>query len=307
MINSGVYLPRVVVEQRIASYMPRDAPPAWSHVGDEVRALVAKADPLVPYDAAELLSVLSRLALFCHGQGQPSRAWLEPSTIDWFLDVGCRHLSSGTRATYRSRLRRLREAIHGGEAPPIPLSASTAHQPYTAGEQAALWSFASNQPTDRLRRGARTLLALGLGVGLPSEEIIPLLAGQVRVISNGAVVVEVHGRRPRLVVCRHRWEPVLAELADTAGSEHLFLPGAVRGKNLITNFLGRAHRSPATPEIKISRLRDTWLVEHLTVGTPLTVIVAAAGLDGLGALDRLLPYLPVSSPEAAERQLRGER
>lgn len=44
--------------------------------------LVAKADPLVPYQASELLSVLARLALFCHGQGQPSRAWLEPATID---------------------------------------------------------------------------------------------------------------------------------------------------------------------------------------------------------------------------------
>jgi hypothetical protein len=306
MIASGVYLPRRAVGRRVETFVPHDAGPAWTRVAPAVRALVLQADPLVPYDAAELLSVLARLAMFCDGHGvTDTRAWLTPTTIDWFLDLGCTGLSSHTRSTYRARLRRLSEAIRGtDEAKPIPLSASESGWPYTPGEQAGLWSWARAQPTDTLRTGCALLLALGLGCGLSADEVIDLRAGSVRVIGNGAVVVEVTGRRARLVVCRQRWEQVLTEHVQAAGSGFLFRPNAVRAKNLVSNFLARAHRGPTTPPVKLGRLRNTWIVEHLAAGTPLPVLVAAAGLDGLSSLDRLLPHLPVVGAERAERHLR---
>ncbi|HEX4700654.1 MAG TPA: hypothetical protein VH352_00865, partial [Pseudonocardiaceae bacterium] len=159
-------------------------------------------------------------------------------------------------------------------------------------------------PTEALRTGCRLLLALGLGCGVSADEVIDLRVGSVRVVGNGAVVVEVTGRRARLVICRQRWEHLLAEHVETAGCGYLFRPNAVRAKNLVSNFLARAHRGPATPPVKVGRLRDTWIVEHLAAGTPLPVLVAAAGLDGLSSLDRLLPHLPVVGPERAERHLR---
>ncbi|MFD0200063.1 MULTISPECIES: hypothetical protein [Saccharothrix] len=294
------------MSRRVDTFVPRGAGPAWGRVAGQVRALVLRADPLVPYDAAELMSVLARLAMFCdgHGVAEP-RSWLEPSTVDWFLDVGCVGLSSHTRSTYRARLRRLAEAIHGvDDAKPIALSASDTSRPYSAGEQAALWSWARAQPTDALRAGCSQLLALGLGCGLAADEVIDLRTGCVRVLDDGTVVVEVLGRRARLVVCRQRWESVLAEQVTGTGGGFLFRPNAVRAKNLVSNFLARAHRGPTTPPVRLSRLRDTWIIEHLVAGTPLPVLAAAAGLDGLSSLDRLLPHLPGVNAARARRHLR---
>ncbi|MFD9891551.1 hypothetical protein ACFWY9_19620 [Amycolatopsis sp. NPDC059027] len=294
------------MQRRIATFVPRDTPPAWDRVCDRVRALVSQAGPGLPYDAAELMSVVARLAMFCDGHGIiDARTWLDASTIDWFLDLGCSGLSSHTRATYRARLRRLSDAVHGVDgAIPIPLSASDTARPYTSGEQASLWSWARSQPTDGLRTACILLLTLGLGCGLSTEEVIALRAGQVRVVGNGAVVIEILGRRARLVVCCQRWEQALAgQLADVE-SEFLFRPKTVRAKNLVSNLLGRAHRSPTTPPVKVARMRDTWLAEHLAAGTPLPVLVAAAGLDGLSSLDRLLPHLPQVGAQRAERHLR---
>ena len=299
-------MPRRAVERRIATYVPRNAPPAWDRVAGGVRTMVSRAGPGLPYDAAELMSVLARLAMFCDGHGiADPMSWLEPTTIDWFLDLGCTGLSTHTRSTYRARLRRLSEAIRGVDgAKPVPMSASDTSCPYTASEQAALWSWACGQPTGALRDGCKQLLALSLGCGLAADEITGLNSGGVRVLGNGAVVVEVPGRRSRLVVSRQRWEAVLADQAARSGVGFLFRPNAVRAKNLVSNFLARTHRSPTIPQVRVSRLRDTWLAEHMAAGTPLTVLVATAGLDGLSSLDRLLPHLPAIAAERAQRYLR---
>ncbi|RKT51873.1 hypothetical protein [Saccharothrix australiensis] len=294
------------MERRIATYVPRNAPPAWDRVAGEVRALVSRAGPGLPYDAAELMSVTARLAMFCDGHGiTDPTSWLEPTTVDWFLDLGCVGLSRHTRSTYRARLRRLSEAVCGVDGgKPVPLSASDTSRPYTAGELAALWSWARGQPTAALRDGCQQLLVLGLGCGLSADEVIDLHAGCVREVGNGAVVVEITGRRSRTVICRDRWETVLADQSRRSHPGFLFRPHAVRAKNLVSNFLARTHRGPTTPQVRVSRLRDTWLAEHLAAGTPLTVLVAIAGLDGLSSLDRLLPHLPAVDARRAERHQR---
>ncbi|MDP4512060.1 hypothetical protein [Nonomuraea turcica] len=66
--------------------------------------------------------------------------------------VGAAHLREGTRATYRSKLLRLREAVIGtgcATGKPVKLSADTASRPYTSAELAALWRgpAASRPPT----------------------------------------------------------------------------------------------------------------------------------------------------------------
>lgn len=315
----------------IDAYIPADNPPGWRRVAAEVRATVAAALPFTPYPAGELMGVLAKLALFADAEGQPLQAglWLTREYIERFVLVGCASVGEATRANYRSKLLRLREAVNGGDCmtgKPARLSGSSASHPYTGAEQAALWAQACGQPNAELRDGMTVLLALGLGCGLDSSEIIPLRGGDIRTTRDdrqapreadsaptanngtGPVVTAVRGRRSRLVVCRRPWEQILAHqaarLADPNG--YIFRPGASkRAGNIVTNFISRTHPAPGTPHLKTTRLRSTWLVSLIEAGLPLHVIVTAGGLTSLHALSRLMPYVQRVAPGEAAQLLRG--
>src|SRR5690606_21027373 len=159
----------------------------------------------------------TQLALFCDGEGLPAKAevWLSREAIERFIAVGCPQVGESTRGNYRTRLLRLREIVLGSECrtgKPAKLSASVANSPCSRTELADLWGWASGQPTEELRWGCKTLMALGLGVGLDSPEVIPLRIHDVRRTSGGKgpVVVATRGTRKREILCRRPWENVLA-------------------------------------------------------------------------------------------------
>ncbi|MFF2353819.1 hypothetical protein ACFVVL_29055 [Kitasatospora sp. NPDC058115] len=238
-----------------------------------------------------------------------AQCWLSREVIERFVLVGCPTAGEATRGNYRSRLLRLREAVIGPEMAtgrPVKLSASTASRPYASSEITALWSWSLGQPTAELRHGCRTLLALGLGCGLDSPEIVPLRAHDVRATGSGMTAVGVRGARSRVVVCRRPWEQVLADAAHEASAPgaatYLFRPGALaRAKNTVTNFLARTVPDPACPPLQLGRARATWLVGLIDEGLPLPVILASAGLETLHGLTRVLPFLrPVPAERAAE-------
>ncbi|MEU5417839.1 hypothetical protein [Streptomyces sp. NPDC020667] len=281
-----------------------------------MRQIVREADPLLPYTATELLGVLAKLALFADSQGLPATAgaWLSGEFIEFFVLNGCPAVGEATQGNYRSRLLRLREAVIGPAlrtGKPVRLSASDASRPYSPDEQVALWGWAAGQPTATLRSGCRVLLALGLGVGLDSPEVVPLRVHDVRTAGTGSpVTVAVRGPRTRLVVCRQRIEGVLAHEAEVARQEglarYLFRPDAAgRGKNTVTNFLARTVKDPRVPALSMGRARATWLVALIDGGLPLTVIVAASGVKTLHGLSRVLPFARPAAPQAATDLLRG--
>ncbi|MFD3572547.1 hypothetical protein [Streptomyces sp. NPDC058644] len=280
--------------------------------------MVRLADPLVPYQARELLTALAQLALFSDGEGLPATAevWLSREVIERFIAIGCPSASDGTRGNYRARLLRLQEIVLGGPCrtgKPAKLSANSPNRPYSRTELADLWGWASGQPTAELRWGCKTLMALGLGVGLDSPEIIPLRAHDVRSPAStaGPAVVSTRGARERLILCRRPWEGVLASaaerLATPGAAQYLFRPNCYsRGTNTVTNFLGRTQPSPNAPRLVMGRLRSTWLVELFEQRLPITVIVAAAGVDTLHGLSRILPFLGAVPADEAARLLRGD-
>ncbi|MFE2718790.1 hypothetical protein ACFXKI_44430 [Streptomyces mirabilis] len=112
------------------------------------------------------------------------------------------------------------------------------------------------------------------------------------------------------ILCRRPWEGVLASAVDrlaTPGlAQYLFRPNChSRGTNTVTNFLARSQPSPNAPRLVMGRLRSNWLVELFEERLPITVIVAAAGVDTLHGLSRILPFLPAVTAEEAARLLRG--
>lgn len=281
--------------------------------------MVLLADPLTPYQARELLGALTQLALFCSGEGLPVTAevWLSREVIERFIAVGCPQVTERTRGNYRSRLLRLSEVVIGGVCATgkVPkLSGSSPHRPYSRTELADLWGWASGQPTEELRWGCKTLMALGAGCGLDSPEVIPLRVHDIRRPSGtgGPVVAVTRGARSREILCRRPWEGVLAAAADRldipGAASYLFRPSSHgRGTNTVTNFLCRTKPSQDVPRLVMGRLRSTWLVGLFNDRVPITVIVAAAGVDTLHGLSRILPFLDPVPAEQAAALLRGER
>ena len=73
----------------------------------------------------------------------------------------------------------------------------------------------------------------------------------------------------------------------------------------MVNFVDRARPSLSAPRLVMGRARATWIVELVDAGSPITVLVAAAGVESLHALSRFMPYFATLNPDAAAAWLRG--
>lgn len=231
--------------------------------------------------------------------------------IEAFIASGCPRAAESTRGNYRSRLLRLRALVLGPDLSSGDrqrLAGSHAQAPYTGAQLGQLWESAGAQPTPALRTGLKTLMALGLGCGLDTPEAHLVRARHVHQDpGTGATLVSVPGDRARITVCRYAWERILLEAA-TALDPDCFLvrPGAqTRGKNTVANFLARAHTPPGSLRLSMGRARATWIVELVDANVPLTTLIAAAGVDTLHALSRLMPYFAPTDPGTARLLLRG--
>jgi hypothetical protein len=177
--------------------------------------------------------------------------------------------------------------------------------PYSAQEVAWLSADALVQPTAGRVRAARALLALGAGAGLDGRWVSRVVAEEVT--SDGEMVFARAGEpSARVVPVLAGWEAEVLDLASSAGDEFLVgvrstsrnRAGALAASLIVGN--GR-------PRFSASRLRSTWLVTHLTLGTSLPVLVRAAGLQGVTVLSDLLPFVPVVDEAGALAMLRGVR
>jgi len=65
---------------------------------------------------------------------------------------------------------------------------------------------------------------------------------------------------------------------------------ATTSTTTVAGTLNRANAHHPPSKFNIERLRVTWLTRHVEAGTPLTVLMAAAGLATAGSLERCLAY-----------------
>ena len=120
---------------------------------------------------------------------------------------------------------------------------------------------------------------------------------------NGGVLVRVGEPVARTVPVLAHWQDELLELAATAGDEFL-VGGRSTSRNRAGSLAASLVVANGHPRFSASRLRSTWLVTHLTMGTRLPELARAAGLQGVTVLSDLLPFVPLLDEDEALAMLR---
>ncbi|PZF10004.1 hypothetical protein DEJ25_13605 [Curtobacterium sp. MCPF17_011] len=290
------------------NYTPKMPAEMWTRIGGFVRETVRSAAPKTPYTEKQLYPVtamLTRWAVETAGYPLKVKMLFHPATVDQFSRQGLVAYTNAGRATMRSKLRSMATALLGPDRAPDAkptITRSGPSAPYDEREIASLLSWASVQRSPERRSSAHALLALGLGMGLTGREICEVKAEDVH-RSDEAVELRVGGANPRRVVVIREWEDALRDRFDfMEGAGWLFRAGQEGGNaNLITDFVSR---NPGRVHLQARRMRATWIVRHLTSGTPLPVLIAAAGVQSAEAFDRLLPFVAGRDWESDRRFLR---
>ncbi len=297
---------------RIDSYRPAFPEKYWGPIEPFVRALMrdVQASATRPVDA--MLSVVAQYVLWTRqSAGLPleREVLLQRELIEEFINHGCPGVRKTSLATYRSRLLLMRKILLEAEgirvrAASTPFPAVDPARPYTVRDLAALRSWADGQhPATRIR-DAKVLLALGAGAGLRTEDLVRVTVNDVQMDDLG-VLINVHGRHPRSVPVLAEWEePIKTAVSSIPKGKPLFGEGRTSyNNNGVSNFLSRATGAGLKPSL--ARLRITWIVHHLTLGTPVVLLMQAAGIATLEAFDRYLTYVPDAGTLAFREALRG--
>jgi hypothetical protein len=253
------------------------------------------------------MTVITELVIWIDTLGLPVEPAVvfHPDNIDRFAAEGCAHLASGTQHNYRRQLRAAGAAVLGTEffpPPPLSLKRSVSLAPYSSGDIAALRSWCRGLSTERYRQGVAVILALGLGAGIPSQELNRMVGTDISVDADG-VTVNVIGDRARDVPVLDAWADSVAELAQRAGPAPIFLPERTSiERRQVPNFIAKCPKDEA-PTLNVSRLRNTWIIGHLSAGTHLIALAEAAGVDASQVV-KFSRFVSRLEPAVAHRLLR---
>ncbi|WP_223694853.1 hypothetical protein [Leifsonia poae] len=280
--------------ERGYTYRPINALPYWDQIGafiDQVVDDVAHEQRT----RRDVYPAVVPFVLWCwRTRGLPldrSRI-MRRAVADDFVQRGMPGYLTGSRATHRSALYRVIQALETDrtDSPGRPIPRRKPTQPYTAAEVAQLHSWAISQGTERRRLDAMMLLVLGLGAGLTSKELQSIRTRDIIVGPTGSLV-SVWEARPRVVPISPVWAERLSTVYDFLHRDAwAFRPGRTSARDgQITDFLIRARTHH---DIRPVRMRTTWLVEHLSNGTPPADLLRISGLQQLAALDRLVGFVP---------------
>jgi hypothetical protein len=249
---------------------------------------------------------LTRLLVWALGEHLPFdlETLLDPDTVERFCSEGLKDVRS--RGQYRTYLRFIGPKLTKKapwEPRPVPMGHRQVVRPHPPEELAAIRQDAYAQSSPTRRRSAVAIVALGAGAGLDGRWS-PKVRGTDVERDGEAVLVRVGPPVPRQVPVLAEFEQDLLGLAEEAG-DGLLIGGQSTSKNRASALARRFEVGHGHPALNASRLRATWLVHHLTVGTRLPELAAAAGLQGTGLFSDLLAFVPALPEEEARRMLRG--
>jgi hypothetical protein len=263
------------------------------------RLVVSQAAPPGRDRAKNLLWAAGRLASWAIPLGiEPvPEVLLHPSVIERFT-AHSPGLSGPARRTLRTNLRFIARAVVPQLDPAdAPLPRERARAPYTPAEIAGFLALADAQPTAARRARAAGLVCLGAGAGLIRSDLRAVRGTDVCARAGG-VIVQVHGRRPRVVPVLARYHDRLLAAAGFAGAQ-LVTGGTSPARKNVTNPLARSLAGgPRLPRLDTSRLRATWLAEAAQlIGLP--AFMRAAGITCSQRLGDIIAGLDPGGEEQA--------
>lgn len=201
-------------------------------------------------------------------------------------------VSTRSRATYRAHLRRVgRCATRRAPWPAAPDRYSPtqpAAKPYSAAELCGLWAAAATQATHRRGHVFKACLALGLGAGLRTAELVEVTATQVVEIgSSGVLQVRL---LDRVVPVRAECTAALREVCHARPGGPIIGPETTAADRLYRHLKGVESASRA-PTIRVGRLRATWAVKVLNGGVTISEFRRLSGTTSAKTIAMLADYV----------------
>lgn len=262
------------------------------------------------------LAAVGGLARWVHRTRQPltrEHVFSEETRYRWIGGAG--HLTTESARIYAVRLELIADTLNGvtaGRRLPRATKVQEAPlEPLTLMEEADLWTWSRGlRPLTRRQRVQATLI-LGLGTGLTRSEKYAVRSEDVAVDADGVhVTLNLTNGATRIVTCRRDWEDRLSTIAFETPPEHLLMAPwrtTMPQGTVADEAMRRAHKYNPPAAFNNLRLRNTWLCRHLEAGTPLKVLMAAAGMAEANHLHKLLTLLPDVDPALAKHTLRDPR
>jgi len=289
----------------VAAYIGRWRPSSVSpRAAAFARDVIEKTAPEGQERARNLLWAAGKLADYAIPLGLEAvpEVLLHPSVAERFTRCAP-GLSGVARRTLRTNLRFIgRRVVPHLYPADLPLPRERSKQPYSRAEIDGFLALADAQPTAGRRMRAAGLVCLGAGAGLIRGDLRDVRGTDVACRSGG-VVVQVRGRRSRVVPGLARYHARLLAAARFAGSG-LICGGADPCRRNITNPLITAlDGGSGLPRLDTSRLRATWLRDCAEI-LGLATFMHAAGITCSQRLGDLLAGLEPAG-EAGAVQLLG--
>jgi len=277
----------------VAAAIDRYAPRSLSaDVAAFARAVVVTAEPKSAARAKALLFAAGRMGTFATSVGlelDPAVV-LSPSFIERFIVTKGAALGPATLRTLRSNLRALaRDCVANAPPAPVRLSRERAKAPYAPSEICAYLALADAQPTLSRRMRLSGLIVLGAGAGLMGSDL-RTVAGTDVIARSGGVLIEVKGRRARVVPLLARYHERALASASYAGAGHMIGGFSAQKRNVTGDLKASVAGGADLPVLDTGRLRATWLVEA-AASIGLKAFMDAAGITSSQRLGDLVATL----------------
>jgi hypothetical protein len=256
------------------------------------RSVVAQAQPANPGRAKALLFACGKLGTYATslGLGLAPCVVLHPSFVERYIVTQGARFGPATRRTLRSNLRFVaRAVVIDHPVPPVPLSRERAQAPYSDAEISAYMALALAQPTMERRMRLSGLIALGAGAGLMGADL-RAVSGTDVIVRSGGLIVEVKGRRARVVPVIARFHQPLRSAARFADAGYVIGGFSAARRNVTSGLVASVAGGADLPTLNVARLRATWLAS-CAEAIGLKAFMAAAGINCSQRLGDLVAQL----------------